>query len=69
MAKANKTWSIQFSKTGEKFTTLIRFDNREIADAVLKANAGYGSAFGHPYWRIREADLSSKDFNAVISGD
>ena len=64
-----KMWAVQFSKDGENFITAQKFSDKAMAESVMKAFAGYGGAFGHPYWRVRQADQSSKDFHAVISDD
>lgn len=48
------TWAVQFSADGAAFATLIRFDSRPLAESVMRACAGYGSQWAHPYWRVRE---------------
>lgn len=58
-------FSVQFSKDGENFYTLIKFDARDTAEVVMKACAGHGVEFGHSYWRVRES-ANSDDFHAVI---
>ena len=62
-------WSVQFSRDGSKWTTLQKFSAKELAESVMTACAGYGSAFHHPYWRVRQADQASQDFHAVVSDD
>lgn len=62
-------WAVQFSKDGATFLTLMKFDDKAMAESVMKSAAGYGNAFQHPYWRVRKADQTSKDFHAVISDD
>lgn len=64
-----RLWSVQFSKDGNAFLTLQKFGDKELAESVMKACAGYGSEFQHPYWRVRQANQQSKDFHAVISDD
>ena len=61
-------WAVQFSKDGTKFFTLIKFDEKALAESVMKAAAGYGTVFQHPFWRVRRADQSSQDFHATLEG-
>ena len=48
-------FDVCFSADGRKFTVLISFDNRPLAESVLKACAGHlGSIEKTRYWQIHE---------------
>ncbi len=55
-------YSLQFSRDGVTFFTVIRYSDLEMAESTMKALAGWSLA---PYWRVREADQESDDFHAV----
>lgn len=61
------TYAIQFSLDGEKFFTLIKYENKELAESLMKACAGYACEPYRlaKYWRVRVADQESTDFHAV----
>lgn len=47
-------FDVQFSADGVTFTTLISYDNRELAESLVKACAGWlGSESKTKYWRIQ----------------
>lgn len=48
-------YDVQFSPDGVSFTTLIAYDNRQLAESLMKACAGFlGRSKETAYWRVRE---------------
>ena len=57
-------FSVQFSADGEKFFTLIQYDDHTLAYSLMLACAGHACEH-KKYWRVRKA-VEGADFHAVI---